>query len=96
MSTRGFLIFTVLQTLKVLSFAFWDPSHNAYLSNAVEEAERGKVFGNLHGLKGILVFPASLMGAYLYETFGFREVFTASSALSLLTLILAFRIREER
>jgi MFS family permease len=96
MSTGSYVVFIALQVVKGLAIAFWDPAHNAYLSNVVEESERGRFFGSLNGLKGILCFPASLIGAYLYESFGFRGIFTASLVISLLTLGFALRIKESK
>ena len=90
--TRDFLLFILLQFLKGLAIAFWDPAHNAYLSNAVDESERGKVFGNLNGLKGMLIFPAPVIGAFLYANFGFTSVFAVSLMVSLVTLIFAYKI----
>lgn len=96
MSTDSYVVFLVLQVLKGLSIALWDPAHNAYLTNAVEESERGRFFGSLNGLKGILCFPASLIGAYLYDAFGFSGTFTASLLFSLLTLGFTLRVKENR
>ena len=96
MSTDSYVVFLVLQVLKGLAIALWDPAHNAYLTNAVEESERGRFFGSLNGLKGILCFPASLIGAYLYDAFGFRGTFTASLLISLLTLGFTLRVKENR
>jgi len=96
MSTSSFPLFIVFQAFKGLSIALWDPAHNAYISNAVKESERGRLFGSLNGLKGILVFPAPLIGAYLYETYGYREIFMTSLVITLLTLILTFKIKEEK
>ena len=96
MSTDSYVVFLVLQVLKGLAIALWDPAHNAYLTNAVEESERGRFFGNLNGLKGILCFPASLIGAYLYDVFGFSGTFLASLLISLLTLGFTLRVKENR
>jgi DHA1 family multidrug resistance protein-like MFS transporter len=91
--TRNFLLFVFLQFLKGLAIALWDPAHNAYLSNVVDESERGKVFGNLNGLKGMLVFPAPVIGAFLYANFGFTSVFAVSLIVSLITLFFAYKIK---
>lgn len=96
MSASSFTPFIVFQAFKGLSIALWDPAHNTYISNAVKESERGRLFGSLNGLKGILVFPAPMIGAYLYETYGYREIFMTSLVISLLTLILTFKIKEEK
>ena len=94
MSTGSFVVFLFLQVLKGLAIAFWDPAHNAYLSNAVEASERGRFFGSLNGLKGLLCFPAPIIGAYLYEAFGFSGTFTASLLVSLLTIAFTLKVKE--
>jgi MFS family permease len=94
MYTGGFVVFLFLQVLKGLAIAFWDPAHNAYLSNAVEASERGRFFGSLNGLKGLLCFPAPIIGAYLYEAFGFSGTFTASLLVSLLTIAFTLKVKE--
>jgi len=59
-------------------------------------SSRSRFFASLNGLKGILCFPATLIGAYLYASFGFSGVFTASLVIFLLTLVFALRIKESK
>lgn len=94
MLTRDYLSFLLLQVVRGVAIALWDPASSTYLSNAVEESERGRFFGNLNGLKGILSFPAPIVGALLFDAYGFKGTFTASLIVSLGALALSFRVEE--
>jgi len=91
--TSGFIPFMVLQAVKGLSIALWDPAGQTYLANAVESSERGKYFGNLNSLKGIFSIPAPLVGAYLFNAYGFPGTFAVSLAVSLAAFLVSFRLK---
>ena len=84
-----------LQILRGAIIALFNPAYQAYLSNAVDESERGKVYGSLNGLKGMFSIPAPIVGAFLFEAYGFAGTFSVSLVLTLLALGLSFRIREQ-
>jgi MFS family permease len=92
---RSFPVLLILQVLRGLSIGLWDPSYNSFLAKAVPVQERGSLYGSINGLRGIIVFPASLVGAYLFEGFGLQGTFTASIVVSSLALIMAFRLKNE-
>ncbi|MCW4049420.1 MAG: hypothetical protein NWE89_06745 [Candidatus Bathyarchaeota archaeon] len=84
----------ILQVFHGLSIATWDPAYNSIIAKAVPENERGTFYGNLNGLKGFLGFPAPILGAYLFQRYGFTGTFSASIAMSMTALILALRLKE--
>ncbi len=90
---RSFPVLLVLQVFRGLAMGLWDPSYNSLLAKAVPEGERGSLYGSINGLRGIIVFPAPLIGAYLFEGFGLRGTFMASIAVSSLALVMALRLR---
>jgi MFS family permease len=90
---RSFPVLVVLQVFRGLAMGLWDPSYNSFLAKAVPEGERGSLYGSINGLRGIIVFPAPLIGAYLFEGFGLRGTFAASIAVSSLALVIALRLR---
>jgi len=90
---RSFPVLVVLQVLRGLAMGLWDPSYNSFLAKAVPEGERGSLYGSINGLRGIIVFPAPIIGAYLFEGFGLRGTFAASIAVSSLALVIALRLR---
>jgi len=90
---RSFPVLIVLQVFRGLAMGLWDPSYNSLLAKAVPESERGSLYGSINGLRGIIVFPAPLLGAFLFEGFGLQGTFTASIALSCLALVMALRLK---
>jgi len=93
--SRDFLGFLLCQVSLALAVSMWIPAYNAYVSNAVPEEERGRVFGDLNGLMGLLSFPAPILGALLYESYGFKAPILVSLALTI-PVILALTSIEER
>jgi len=90
---RSFPVLIVLQVFRGLAMGLWDPSYNSLLAKAVPESERGSLYGSINGLRGIIVFPAPLLGAFLFEGFGLRGTFAASIAFSCLALVVALRLK---
>ena len=89
---RSFPVLLVLQVFRGLAMGLWDPSYNSFLAKAVPAEERGSLYGSINGLRGIIVFPAPLIGAYLFEFFGLQGPFAASIAVSCLALVMASRL----
>jgi len=89
-----FLGFLICQVFLGLAISTWEPSMNSYLSNVVPEDERGRFFGDLNCLRGLISFPAPILGAFLYETSGFRAPVLASLVLSIIVMYLFISIRE--
>jgi MFS family permease len=90
MLVKNYTAFIGLQVFKGLVFALWNPAFNSLLTKAVSVRERGTIYGNLNGLQGFIVFPAPLIGAYLFDRSGFTGIFTASIVVSVFALIFAF------
>lgn len=95
MFANTFIVIAVLQVFKGLSIAFYDPAYNTLLTKAVPEEERGSLYGTINGLKGFLSFPAPLIGAYLFEQFGFRGTFMASLVIELVAFILSMKLNNK-
>ena len=92
---RSFPVLLVLQVFRGLAMGLWDPSYNSFLAKAVPKQERGSLYGSINGLRGIIMFPAPLIGAYLFEGFGLRGPFAASIAVSCLALVMALRLKNK-
>jgi DHA1 family multidrug resistance protein-like MFS transporter len=88
---RGILL---IQIVRGAAIALWDPSTSVYLTQTVLPNERGRHFGNLNGLKGLVGFPAPMIGALLYENYGLNGAFTVSTLGLFVTAILAFRVND--
>ena len=64
-------ILYLAQVLRGISVALWDPALNTYVALQTLESDRGRVTGKVGALKGILTFPAPLIGAILFDAYGF-------------------------
>jgi MFS family permease len=91
---KGFNSILLVQIVRGVAIALWDPSTSVYLTKTVSENERGRHFGNLNGLKGLVGFPAPMVGALLYENYGLNGAFTVSTLGLIVTAILAFRVND--
>lgn len=92
--SKGFLGFLLCQGFLGLAVSTWIPAFNAYVSNAVPEEERGRLFGDLNCLMGLTSFPAPVLGAFLYESYGFNAPILASLILSFLVSSILVTIGE--
>ena len=73
-----------------------DTSISLYQNKMVPEGERGKTFGNINSVKGIVSIPAPFIGAILFGYIGFKGVFTISSAIIGLALLTSTRLVEPK
>ncbi len=91
---RGFVVYLILHALWGVSLAMWIPAFNAYLSDIVGEDERGRAFGDLNALMGLISLPAPIIGGLLYDHLGFKGPISASLSLAVLTLLAILTLRE--
>jgi DHA1 family multidrug resistance protein-like MFS transporter len=86
MTATRFEVFAASMVLFALTAATWVPARNVYVTQTVEPAKRGEMFGRLSAFAGILAFPASYIGGFLYDTFGFYAPFLGNMIFALVTL----------
>lgn len=92
--SRDFMSFLVVRLIRGLVASTWEPAYFSYLSNAVPDEERARSFGDLNCLKGLICFPAPLLGALLYENFGFPAPILGGLGLVTIVIVLLFSLRE--
>jgi DHA1 family multidrug resistance protein-like MFS transporter len=59
------------QLLKGVSVALWDPAFFSEVNLLSSDENRGQIVGQVNALRGILTFPAPLIGAFLFQELGF-------------------------
>lgn len=64
-------VFYTAQLLKGLSVALWDPAFFSAVNLFTSDENRGQVVGQINALRGILTFPAPLIGSFLFQGYGF-------------------------
>ncbi|HEX7589050.1 MAG TPA: MFS transporter [Anaerolineae bacterium] len=67
-----FEFFAASQILFALTAATWVPTISTYLTRAVSPSERAEAFGRLYLFRGIVSFPSSTIGGFLYAWGGLR------------------------
>lgn len=95
MTQTRFEIFAASMALFALTAATWVPARNTYVSHAVEPARRGEIFGRVAAFSGLIAFPSSFLGGFLYDHYGFAAPFLGNLVGALVTmLVLLLFVRE--
>lgn len=66
------------QVLFAFTAATWVPVLATFLSRSVNDAERAHVFGRIAAFRGLIGFPSSYFGGFLYVWGGFRAPLIAN------------------
>jgi MFS family permease len=86
-ATQGnFQILAASMVIFALTAATWVPARNVYVTQAVEPARRGEIFGRLSAFSGVLAFPASYLGGFLYDNVGFSAPFIGNLVFAMVTV----------
>ncbi len=85
-------LFVLLSVVFGISIATWVPAQQSMLMAHSPSGERGSLAGKLAAFRGLVSFPAPIVGALLYQTFGYSAPLLASAAGILLTLAMIIRL----
>ncbi len=75
------------------SVATWVPAQSSLMMTAAPVEERGSIWGKLAAFRGLIAFPAPIIGGFLFESFGYYvpvslgligEIFTTLAILRLI------------
>ena len=94
--TSSYRALMLLQVVKGVTIGLWDTSIMLYQNKIVPEGERGKTFGNINSIKGIISIPAPFIGALLFGYIGFKGVFATSAFILALALMVSTRLTEPK
>jgi len=70
--------FALVSVANGLAAATWVPAWQTLIANSVEDRVRAEVTGKLSAARGLLSFPAPLLGGYLYGMYGYGAPILAS------------------
>jgi len=93
--SRELYMLVLAQVVRGVSVALWDPALNTYVASETTESDRGRITGKVGALKGILTFPAPVLGATLFELYGLTGPVALSMAGILVSSGLALGLRKE-
>jgi MFS family permease len=86
MTQSSFLILAASMSIFALTAATWVPARQVYVTQSVEPARRAEIFGRLSAFSGVLAFPASYIGGWLYDHYGFYAPFLGNLIFAMVTL----------
>lgn len=86
MTQTRFEIFAASMIVFALTAATWVPARSVYVTQTVAPARRAEIFGRLSAFGGLLAFPSSYIGGWLYDNFGFYAPFVGNLFFALATL----------
>lgn len=86
MTQSNFIVLAGSMSIFAVTAATWIPARNVYVTQTIEPARRGEIFGRLSAFSGLLAFPASFIGGFLYDQFGFYAPFVANLLFAMVTL----------
>ena len=90
-----FEFFLASQILFAFTAATWVPVLSTFLARSVRDAERAHVFGRIAAFRGIIGFPASAVGGWLYVWGGIRAPLIANLiGIFFILAIIFFFVRE--
>jgi len=87
--------FILLSVVFGVSVATWVPAQQSITMTASPPKERGSLGGKLAAFRGIVAFPAPILGGVLYEEYGYQAPSLVSFALVVLTLVMIIRFLPE-
>ena len=93
--SRELHVLFLAQVVRGVSVALWDPALNTYVASETTESDRGRVTGKVGALKGVLTFPAPVLGATLFELYGLTGPIALSFVGILVSSGLALGLKKE-
>lgn len=90
MTQSQFEIFAASMIIFALTAATWVPARNVYVTQVVEPARRGEMFGRLSAFSGVIGFPAAYIGGFLYDNVGFFAPFLGNLIFAMVTVAILF------
>jgi predicted MFS family arabinose efflux permease len=87
-SLPEFALFSVVFGVSVTT---WVPGVQSLLMTHSPPGERGSVGGRVAAFRGLVAFPAPIIGGFLYQGFGYEAPVLASFVVTIITVALMIR-----
>ena len=71
LTVKSFEAFAVLETLMGFVVSAWIPATKTFVAGSVAEESRAEAMGKVAAFRGLIGFPAPLIGGLLYDLAGF-------------------------
>jgi DHA1 family multidrug resistance protein-like MFS transporter len=88
--------FILLSVIFGVSVATWVPAQQSITMTVSPPGERGSLGGKLAAFRGLVAFPAPIVGGVLYEVYGYQAPSLVSFVLVVLTLLMIIKFLPEQ
>ena len=85
-------VFLVFSVVFGISIATWVPAQQSLLMARSPAGERGSLGGKLAVYRGLVAFPAPIVGGFLYQTLGYQAPILASLAAAAVTVVMIVKL----
>ncbi|MDA4123289.1 MAG: MFS transporter [Thaumarchaeota archaeon] len=90
--SNSVLLFVLFSVFFGISIATWVPAQQSLVMTRSPAGERGSLGGKLAVYRGLVAFPAPIIGGFLYQTLGFRAPILASLAATVITIVMIIKL----
>ena len=95
LNVNTFECFLFFQIFVGLMAASWAPISMAIIADLIPEKMRGSTIGKIQFIRGVISFPAPIIGGILYDYYGFNAPIEVNLALALLAVSLIYLLVKE-
>ncbi len=88
-SIPAFFVFSIVFGISV---ATWVPAQQSLLMARSPAGERGSLGGKLAVYRGLVAFPAPIIGGFLYQTLGYQAPILASLLVAAVTVVMIVKL----
>jgi MFS family permease len=92
----SFPAFLLLSVVFGASVSTWVPGVQSLVMTNSPEHERGGIGGKVAAVRGLVAFPAPILGGFLYQSLGYEAPIIASAAGTAITVVLLLKYVPER
>jgi MFS family permease len=85
-------VFLAFSVVFGVSIATWVPAQQSLLMARSPAGERGSLGGKLAVYRGLVAFPAPILGGFLYQTLGYQAPILASLAAAAVTVVMIVKL----
>jgi MFS family permease len=85
-------VFLAFSVVFGISIATWVPAQQSLLMARSPPGERGSLGGKLAVYRGLVAFPAPILGGFLYQTLGYQAPIIASLVAAVVTVVMIVKL----
>jgi len=90
--SNSVLLFLIFSIVFGISVATWVPAQQSFLMARSPPRERGSIGGQLAVYRGLVAFPAPILGGFLYQALGYRAPLIASFIAAAVCVVMIVKI----